>query len=107
MVSELTFQPELARARRAGVCGGCIAIATREQQIMPKTMRLVMVAVALTLGLLDVPHPAFAVSSTRGGTDKTKWSVLVGCRSATQDPGDKAIVYAAPPANTPDGVLWL
>ncbi len=31
-------QPELARARRAGVCGGCIAIATREQQIMPKTI---------------------------------------------------------------------
>ncbi len=72
-------------------------------------VRLGMVIAALALGLIDASHmvqPAAAMNTTCRGTDKTKWSVPVGCTSATvKITGDKAVVDVTPPANRTAGAF--
>ena len=81
----------------------------KKEKIMSKGLRLRLVAAVLAVGLLELPHTVMAVaasSMTCRGTDKTKWSVPVGCTSATvKITGDKAVVDAAPPANAAIGAL--
>src|SRR6266436_5558438 len=76
---------------------------------MSKGLRLRLVALALAVGLLDLPPTVMAIaasSKTCKGADNTKWSVPVGCTSATvRITGDKAVIDAVPPANAAGGAL--